>query len=741
MKKAGIALVLSAAVGGMGLAGPAGVPSSGGNGAAGKDGASRGHSRPLPDFVAKREKERIAAADLVAKGQAAPDANGLVTLKNGRFVRYKLQGTEYLTAALVDFSDLQHGHLAQPNRAVDNSTYWSAEVTPRHYHDMLFAAGGGSYGRPSMRDFYLEQSSGRFTWTGQVSDWVPLGATAAEFGANARQSGAGGDDANGVVYRVVDATLQALAASPNYGGLDLAAADQIDRYDCDGDGNFNEPDGYIDHFAIVHAGEGEEAGAGPDSIWSHRWYANYNTTEGPAGCKLGGYNLPGTNLWAGDYTIEPENGGVGVFAHEFGHDLGLPDLYDTSSSADNGVGFWSIMSSGSWASDSADAIGDKPVHMGAWEKLALGWLGDNLARVSAGADAVVELGPAEGATRGRFQALRVDLPDITQTATAFPVDGADPNYFFSGKGNDLDNTMTRAFMTPAAIPISFRASYQTETDWDYAYLEASVGGVWQHVPTSVSTTTNPNGQNLGYGITGASNGWTTVTASLPAGTAAYRFRYWTDGSVAGAGFAVDSINVGGIVDTSTSAAAWTLSGFRQLTNSQYTETFFHYYLAESRSYVRNDTSLCGAYNFLSGNWLEKQCYADGLLISYRNASVPDNDIALHPGAGQILPIDAHPATGIKPDGKYPLNSRWQTWDSTFGVDASSVTLSQVANSGKLLKKTYTAAPVSSFFDSSTTAYYNAAVPYNSVKTAGSGVKLDITGVSADRGSYQVHVYR
>jgi immune inhibitor A len=719
---------------------------NGGGSVPGKHGTAigQGHAKPLPPFVVKREKERIEAAELVARGQATPDANGIVTLKNGRFVRYRLQGTEYLTAILIDFTDVQHGSIPEPDRSVDNSTYWSADVSPSHYYDMLFAPGGATYGLPSMRDLYLELSSGRFTWDGQVSNWVKVNAPESQFGANARRSGAGGDDANGPAYRVVDYTLKALATSGNYGGLDLIRADQVDRYDCDGDGIFTEPDGYIDHLAIVHAGQGEEEGGGaqgPNAIWSHRWYANLNSTSGPEGCKLGGYNLPGTGLWAGDYTIEPENGGVGVFAHEFGHDLGLPDLYDTTNLSENGTGFWTLMSSGSWASDSPYAIGDNPVHMGAWEKLALGWLGDDLARVALGANVVVELGPAEGATRNRYQALRVDLPAITRTVTPFPVDGADPNYFYSSQGDSIDTSLTRSFAAAAATPISFRAAWDIETDWDYAYLDALVGGVWAPVQTSASTTTNPNGQNFGFGITGASGGWATVSATLPAGTSAFRFRYWTDAFVVRPGFAVDSIAVGGTVDHATSTAGWTLNGFLQLSAGQYTQTYFHYYLAESRSYVRNDTSLCGAYNFLAGNWLEKQCYARGLLIWYRNSSVPDNNTSQHPGAGQILPIDSHPAANIMPDGRTPWRSRWQTWDATFGVDPHSVALTQVVSKGRTLSQNYTAAPVRAFFDSSTTAYYNTAIPYNSVRTAGSGLKIDITGVSQDRGSYQLHVYR
>ncbi|NED78839.1 M6 family metalloprotease domain-containing protein, partial [Streptomyces sp. SID11233] len=85
--------------------------------------------------------------------------------------------------------------------------------------------------------------------------------------------------------------------------------------------------------------------------------------------KAGGTQIGDTGIWVGDYTMQPENGGLGVFAHEYGHDLGLPDLYDTTNTGDNSVAYWSLMSSGSWLGRGKNAIGDLPGDMNAWDKL------------------------------------------------------------------------------------------------------------------------------------------------------------------------------------------------------------------------------------------------------------------------------------------------------------------------------------------------------------------------------------
>ncbi len=62
---------------------------------------------------------------------------------------------------------------------------------------------------------------------------------------------------------------------------------------------------------------------------------------------------------------------MGVFAHEYGHALGLPDLYDTDNSS-AGIGDWSLMAGGSW--NGVITSGDRPAHLDAWSKFFLGWV-------------------------------------------------------------------------------------------------------------------------------------------------------------------------------------------------------------------------------------------------------------------------------------------------------------------------------------------------------------------------------
>jgi immune inhibitor A len=742
----GAVLVLAAclAVTGAGTAGA--VPGSGGRLT---DAPQRvADAKPKPLFARKWQQQKFAAADLVAQGNATVMPNGNVRLPNGQFVDYALEGEDHIVTLLADFTDPLHGQIPKPDRSVDNSTYWVPNFNRAHYQDELFSTGGGSTGSPSMHDYYLQQSSGRYTVVGQVSNWVHINKPESEYGANG-PDGDGSDNANGAVYRVIKAGLDATAGGAS--GIDWSPSkvDVWDRYDCDGDGNFDEPDGYIDHFQMVHAGEGEDAGGGAqggDAIWSHSSYANEAAagTSGPAKCKLGGYRVPGTNLWVGDYTIEAENGGVGVFAHEFGHDLGLPDLYDTTGAAENSTSFWSIMSQGSWGSDSPNAIGDRPVHMGPWEKLVLGFLGNDITTVNAGDLNVVTLGPAEGHASVGTQVLRINLPNYIHKQTVFAPEGSDPYYYYSNQGDDLDNTMTRTLPAPlsSAKVLTFRTQYDIEEGWDYAYVEYTTNGTtWTPINGNLSTEDDPNAQNQGHGITGASGGWVNGTYTVPAGATGIRFRYWTDGAFALPGFAVDSISLGGEpADDASNTSAWTFDGFQQVQDGVIKVPAFRYFLVESRSYVRNDASLRGAYNFLFGNWLEKQPYADGVLVWLRDSGWGDNNVSLHPGHGQILPIDAHPQPTISPFGKDLNRTRWQVWDSTFGLDPHQITLHELNSKGVLRGRTYYSSPANVFYDSSPKAYWNAQIPTSSTMTPGSGVRIDILSVSADRTTYKVRVH-
>lgn len=614
-------------------------------------------------------RQKALQAQLQGKGKAYGETGEVA---KGLFVELVREGEDPVWTVLGEFADFPHNGIAEPDRTIDNTTIWTDDFDRDYYMDLLFDE---SPDANSMRTYYIEQSSNRYTVYGDVTDWIEVPGDAYTYD----------DDLGGpAVWQFLIDSINGwydaeIAAGKTPDEIDayLSQFDVWDRYDWDGDGNFDETDGYIDHFQSVHSGEGNEAGGGAlgdAAIWSHSWFAYYNLygIAGPSFNLAGGIQIGNSSYWVGKYTIQPENGGVGVFAHEYAHDLGLPDLY--SYGLENSTGFWTLMSSGSWLSDSGEDIGSKPCHLGVWEKFQLGWLNYDVAY--AGEQSIHRLGPAETNTR-LAQGLFVVLPDkLVVTNIADPYSG--DYFYYSGAGNNLDNYMYKSFNLASGSSLTAMVNFDIEFDWDYAYLVVSTdgGATWDGVATNWSTTTDPNGQNFGYGITGSCGGWSTLTADLSAytGDVLLGFRYWTDSYVVEPGFMIDDITVTGYaLDDAESDAGWTFDGF-SLTDGQESAYYFNAYVAEFRQYRGYDVTLANAYNFgwahdpSLGNLVEHFPYQDGLLISYWDTSRTNNNkYSLDDSGGLLLPIDAHPEAMRRADGEVWRN-RVQTYDSTFGLE-------------------------------------------------------------------------
>jgi len=188
----------------------------------------------------------------------------------------------------------------------------------------------------SMNNYYQEVSYGQISSiSGTVSEWYTSEHDMDWYGEDSNVWRH--DDRNTDRYELAREAIQ-------------LADDDIDFSQFDKDG-----DGLVDHVIVVHAGPAQErAGGLPDEIWSHRW-------EIPGGERVDGVRVVG-------YTAQSESSPLGIFAHEFGHDIGLPDLYDTDM-VQEFVGNWDLMDHGSWNND-----GNTPAQMCAWDRIKLGWL-------------------------------------------------------------------------------------------------------------------------------------------------------------------------------------------------------------------------------------------------------------------------------------------------------------------------------------------------------------------------------
>lgn len=694
---------------------------------------SDNRSNPLADDMAERRERGL---EMVISGKAD---GPVVDVGHGQFVQLEREEEELIWTTLGEYSDYPHNSIPEPDRAVDNTSIWEPDFSEEHYEELLFSDDPGAI---SMRNFYLELSSNRYTVDGDVTDWIAVPDTAASYGNNEDEEGPDG------VWRFVDDSVdgwwaQATAdMSADEANAYLSQFDTWDRYDHDGDGDFAEADGYIDHYQAVHSGSGEETGGGElgeDAIWSHRWYvqttpigAGGPTVDGEV-VAFGGTQIGESDYWIGDYTVEPEDGGVGVFAHEYAHDLGLPDLYDTAG-GENGTGFWTLMSSGSYGNDGTVDLGTKPIHMGAWEKLQLGWLDYEVAR--ADTKSSHRMGPAS-ATSKHAQSVITILPQ-KQVTEVIGEPYAGENFYYSGQGNNIDHVMYTEATLSGSDTLTAQVDYDIEADWDYAYVVVSTdgGASWQSVPTTESDEAgNPNGQDFGHGISGESGGWVGLTADLSGftGDVLVGFRYWTDVAVVERGLSVDDISIaGGPADGAEGGSGYTLDGF-SITTGTSEASYAQYYIAEFRNYRGFDDSLrTGPYNF---GWLDSNpdlvehfSYQDGLLISLWDTSQLDNSTSSHPGEGLILPIDAHPGTMLDPNGD-PWRPRIQSYDATFGLDATEA-LTLHSNGVPVFHPSQPAVPV---FDDSV-QHYNPAVPGHGVINPHTGTEIRVKAINT-RGNF------
>ena len=246
-----------------------------------------------------------------------------------------VKGQRHFVVILVEFSDLPYTTSDDPHAAFDAMQ-----------NEVGYSDNGGT---GSARDYYYDNSNGRFEPIFDVYGPVTLPKEKAYYGAN----GWNGNDQN-PGQAVIDGCIL----------LD----DQIDfsLYDSDGDGE-------VDNLFMYYAGYGEADSDDANSIWPHAWSLSGQ-----------GKSLTLDGVRIDTYACSNEKNppsysnamcGIGAVCHEFGHTLGLLDTYDTDYSTNEicgGLYSYSLMCNGTYNNE-----GRTPPYLCFEERKILGWVNDS----------------------------------------------------------------------------------------------------------------------------------------------------------------------------------------------------------------------------------------------------------------------------------------------------------------------------------------------------------------------------
>ncbi|MEM7156021.1 MAG: M6 family metalloprotease domain-containing protein [Myxococcota bacterium] len=622
-----------------------------------------------------------------------------------------------LLVVLVDFPDKHFDRFAD--------TPEQGEQLADFYQQMLFDPTFER--RDTLSHYYADQSGGKYHVLGKVLPPVTLSKPRAAYGAPHKPEGGEWRSDHDTEGMVEEALGQLGAAHPD---LSWGDYDRWDPNDHDGDGELDEADGYIDHFVLIYAGAGQSScqrlneldkvlvqDATPkvlatltprqrecaERLWPHRFMIQRREGLGPdlpkGDNRRGGAPITET-LWARDYNMQSEYTSIDTFVHEFGHSIGLPDVYAKKTT--NSTGAWELMSS---------TASTSPQSLSAWSRMQLGWLEPTVLRhPSAGGEreAAVDLVALDGVTGADAnRAAMVVLPPKRRTIALEPYPSG-TLALYSGQGNEMRRTATLPVDFTEApegpLTLEFDAWWEIEAGWDFAYVEATTddGVTWTrllptdraHMPakhghdgkttlpgfTGLSGDLDGDGKNesrsscdpsqalppaderVGKTLPCLQPSWVKVKfdlSSLRGTQAKIRLRYFTDMAAVMRGLVVDNVTVTGregAFDFESDAESWVLDGFSRSPAKQ--ELLVpHYYVLEYRDPTaasgedRYDRTLARTSHRFFASPTDGTMRAmvrrprPGVVLWYFDGEYAwsQNDPADNgPGKGSLLVVDANP---------------------------------------------------------------------------------------------------
>ena len=448
-----------------------------------------------------------------ALGQSARSLEMIEKLQNLEFDQLgSPQIQSNAIPAVLSTSDRPHHMLIIPvqyaNRDFDRfAGEANADSKNQDYlQNLLFSDNLAAPKADTLTHYYYHQSKGNYFVTGTVFPLVTVEQPSEYYGEPIQNSDGSWRNDNRSEELVEDVLVAALAQQPDFPWSDY---DVWDPMDYDGDGNYAESDGYIDHFVLVFAGKGQASCQGlynlnlkftadapadlyqqlqpqeqecAQRIWPHRSYLSKNNGKGPEVegfmNRRGGVPLI-DGLWVYDYNMQSEYTDVSTFIHEFGHSLGLPDIY--AANTNNSTASWEAMSA------TASPV---PQELSAWSRMMLGWMQPCIITPrSAGGSKVQSVylktmndWQVNSETDAELcdSAMVILPPKIRELRMGplEPMNGAQVAY--TGQGNDLNHFLSRTIdlrdVDATDVLLEFDAWFKIEADWDYLYIEASTDG-------------------------------------------------------------------------------------------------------------------------------------------------------------------------------------------------------------------------------------------------------------------------